>query len=340
MDSVAAARANVALLAIVSLWRVVLMTRVLQVTTRAPFANALIWVLFAASIEVLVVFFFGGAFAKAIMAGMGGMRNSPEENIMLEAMGAAFVGALWTAPATFVLALLWTPKRLLQPLPRPAREPVHWLALAVATCFWVGVAVVPQRELANTVKVERFLANHQPRAALDVLASHQPTDFAPARTLPPKPFERSLFRELPECFGALHASDPEWVRKLMLSKLDTMISHAGPGYRRGLDATQPRAQQVQSVLSGLEWHGAEAGGLTNILAGLKRIPEGAVWIQSNSIFLEAAWQFATKEESTSRRPSSSVDPQSRMVLSNMLWAASRTNSGALPSTSPPPPVRR
>lgn len=336
MDSLSAARANVALLSLVSVWRVLLMVRVLQVTTKAPFMHALVWVLFAASIEVLVVFFFGGAFARAIMAGMGGMRNSPEENVMIGAMNTAFVGALWIASASFVLSLAWRPKQLLVPLPQAAKGRVCWPPLVIAACFWAAIAIVPQRELANTVKVERLLANGQPREALDILAGLQPRDFAPARTLPPKPFERSLFKELPDCLAAIRSSDPEWVRSLMLSRLDTMISHGGPGYRRGIDTTQPKPQQVQAVLSGLSWHGPDAEGLAKIFEGLKRLPEGQEWIRTNSVFVAAAWRLATEEGVRRHRSSDSANPQSWLNLSNQLRANFDSDALPIPGGAFPP----
>ena len=55
---------------------------------------------------MLVVFFFGGGFAKAITRGMGGMRNSPEEEILLRAMNNAFGTGLWFAPFILVQAII------------------------------------------------------------------------------------------------------------------------------------------------------------------------------------------------------------------------------------------
>jgi hypothetical protein len=343
LDSIAATRANVALLALVSLWRVLLMARVIQVTTKAPFLHALMWMMFAASVEVLVVFFFGAGFSKALIASMGGMRNSPEEEIMLETMGAAMFGALWLAPISFVVALVWRPKHLLQSLPLSAKESVRWPALAVAAGLWIAIAFVPQRELANTMRFERLLAAGRAREALDVLASRKPEDFAPARTLPPKPFERSLFTELPEVFGAIQVSDPPWVRELMLSRLDVMVSHAGPGWRRGVDTTQPRDKQVDLVLSGLSWHGPDADGLVKLLSGLQRLPDGDAWLKTNAVFVEAVWKQVTDEQSRQTRSSKAVSPQSWLVLSNLLRDRFITNApvdskDVLParSASPPP----
>jgi hypothetical protein len=297
MDSVSAAHANVTLLSLVSLWRVLLMTRVLQVTTKAPFLIALVWVLFAASMEVLVVFFFGGGLAKSVMASMGGMRNSPEEQILLRAMGTAFNAALWLAPLSSLVALKWQPKQLLQPLTIPVAGPVPWSGLAVATCFWIAIAVVPQRELANTVAVERLLTGSQARAAIDFMAAQQPGDFAPARALPPKPFERSIFTELPACFGAVKPSDPAWIRSVLMSKLDIMLSHLKPRWRReGTAATQPRADQIEYILHSLMRNGPDGDALLKLLEGLQRLPEGRAWLETNSVFTEALWKSADEAQ--------------------------------------------
>ena len=152
MDSVSAAHANVVLLTVVSLWRVLLMTRVVQVTTKVPFLNAMVWVLFAASAEVLAVLFLdaivGGGLQRSVMASMAGMRNSPEEGIMNRAMNTAFVASLWVAPLSFVIALKWRPKQLLQPLPCPVSGPMPWRGLVAVACFWNAIAILPQREHA------------------------------------------------------------------------------------------------------------------------------------------------------------------------------------------------
>ncbi len=293
MDSISATQANLALLGIVSLWRVLLMARVLQVTTKAPFLMALCWVLFAAAVEVLVLFFFGDGLAKRVMQGMGGMRNSPEEEIMMRAMGSASSVGLMIAPVAFVVSLLWRPKQLLQPLPVPSAEPMRSIGLSVAAVFWIVVAVMPQRELANTVAVEKLMKAERTREALDYLAARQPSDFAPARTLPPKPYEREVFTQLPACFNAVQTNDPPWVRALLLTKLDAMMSHLGPRWRRrATDNSQPREERIKTIQEGIQWHGPYADGLQKLLDGLLRIPEGGAWLSTNEVFVEAIWQAA------------------------------------------------
>jgi len=94
LDSVAAARANVVLLVVVSIWRVLLMARVFQVLHGARLIMALAWVLIPVTVEVLALSVFGGGLSKRIMAGMMGMRNSPEEEILLGSISTASGAAL------------------------------------------------------------------------------------------------------------------------------------------------------------------------------------------------------------------------------------------------------
>lgn len=331
LDSVSATHANVALLGIVSLWRVLLMARVLQVTTRAPFLMALSWVLFAASVEVVVLVFFGGTFAKGIMRGMGGMRNSPEEEILMHAMSKAFGVAFLLAPVAFVVSLAWRPKELLQPLPVPSVERMRWSGLVVAAALWIAVAVLPQRELANTVAVEKLMQDGRPREALNFLAARQPGDFAPARALPPKPFEYEVFTQLPACFGAVQTNDPPWVRALLLAKLDAMMTHMGPRRsRRASDRSQPREERIKTIREGIQRHGPDGEGLRQLLDGLKRLPEGRTWLTTNDVFVEAIWQvIPVPRVRRGSNAKSEADQQADwLLLSNQLSARFLTNMPA------------
>ena len=72
--SYSAAVANITLLGVVSLWRVLLMSRVIQVVTGRSYFRATLRVVMAASFEVLAVFFLGPiSFSSRILAGMGGL---------------------------------------------------------------------------------------------------------------------------------------------------------------------------------------------------------------------------------------------------------------------------
>ena len=327
-DSLTAAKLNITLLAVVSLWRVLLMARVMQVITTARFTMALVWVLFAAALEVCVVFFLGDGFARRIMASMGGMRNSPEEEILYTAMSNTFSIALWTVPIALIVALLWRERRMLTGFPEQKSGPMPWWTLVVLTGCWVGIAIVPQCELAKSVAVEQLISEGRSRAVLDYFANHQPADFAPARTLPPKPYEREFFEELPACFGVIQPTDPEWVRVHLMHRLDQMLLHSEPhsGRKQG-QASYSRAEQIKHIAQGLGWHGPDARGLLKLLDGLARIPEGNGWLQTNAIFLEGVREAAREMPSPYRREAKSEEQQLTdwLTLSNRLQFLAPTN---------------
>jgi len=299
LDAVTAAKANVFLLSTVSLWRVLVITRVVQHLTRGPFWLVLTWVWFAAAVEALVVFFFGGTFAQAIMRGMGGMRNSPAEEILLSTMSMAFGGAFWTAPVALLLSLLLRPTEPLQELPAMVTTRFPIASLVVAAIFWVGVSIIPQVELARNSTVEKLLAEKNPRAALDYLARHQPGQFAPARTLPPKPYEHSVFEQLPMCLDAVQRADPAWVRGFLVQRLNETMVHYRP--RWGGLRTNTVTEQVGSVRDGLRRYHQDTEDFTKLLDGLERIPEGQAWLATNAIFLRAV-QLLARDLSDPARP--------------------------------------
>jgi hypothetical protein len=284
-DALTAAKLNLTLLGVVSLWRVLLMARVIQHLTRARFPAALAWVTFAALLEVLGLYFFGGGFAKAIVAGMGGMRNSPAEDLMLHTMGTVFVVAFWTTPWAFVFAVGLLRWESSDPLPRPGSGPWPGRGLLLATLFWMGVAVYPQCELARNYRVEKLLAADKPLEALNYLSAHGRKDFAPARVLPPKPFEYSVFRELPACFGVVQPTHAGWVRQFLVERLNEMIVHFQPRWR-GAEA-KSHEEQLEEMKKGIEWRIQGTGDRERLWEGLQRIPEGQAWLATNRVFREA-----------------------------------------------------
>lgn len=327
-DSVTSVKLNLVLLAVVSLWRVLLMARVMQVVTVAPFFMTLGWVTFAAAVEVCVMFFFGGGFGRAIMAAMGGMRNSPEEEIIVSAMETAFGVAFWTVPIALVFTLLLRTRRKLTPFPETQSRPIPWRTIAALAVFWVTVSILPQRELANSLAVERLIADRNARGALDYCAKHQPGDFAPAKVLPPKPYEWEFFEQLPACFDAVQATDPPWVRSHLMHRLDQLCLHYTPRWsRRRTWASYTSEEQITNIVDGVQWLGPEAGDMLKLLGGLQRIPEGKEWLKTNVIFLEGMQAAAKEMRSTYRSRDKSEEAQKAdwLVLSNQLQFLQTTN---------------
>ncbi|MBI5799511.1 MAG: hypothetical protein HZA92_02130 [Verrucomicrobia bacterium] len=322
LDSVSATQVNVALLGVVSLWRVLLMGRVLQVLCGAPFYAALMWVLLAAGVEVFVVGIFSPAFSKSIMSAMGGMRNSPEEEILLVALNTAMGAALYGTPLALLAVFLIRPKGVRGlPVQQPARVPVSLLVgLAVA---WGAVACGPQMEVARTAKARRLVESGKYREAVDYLAGQQPGDFAPAVPLPPKTFERATFEQLPGVIGVLQPTDPAWVRQVMFKKLDEMVAHSG--HKHGAPRDQhDRVKFIEWVEHGSWVYSAKPEGFVTMLDGLVRLPEGQEWLRRNELYLQGLKAAAMAE----RR---AQEPGWKLLAGRV-----ETALGGLP-TSPPKP---
>jgi hypothetical protein len=303
-DSLTAAKANLTLLGIVSLWRVVLMARVIQVLTGARYYAVLLWVLFAAAVEILVVFFFGGAFARAIMSGMGGMRNSPEEALMVNTLAGVFMVAFWGTPVILVAALVAGGNQTADDLPAPVKSEWKGRWLLIGALLWVAVAIAPQMELSRNVKVERWFAEGRFRDALDYLSAHQSGQFAPARVLAPNAFEYEIFTELPACLGVVQPNDAPWVREHLLRRLNQMMTH----YQRwrSVEKTSPE-EQVELYRSGLDSYHNSVSGLSDMLDGLARIPEGEAWLGTNVAFVQAVKQVVAKVPTSEPQPTVSTN---------------------------------
>ena len=293
LTSLEAAKANLTLLGLVSIWRVLLLSRVLQVLCRAPFLVALVWVLFPAAVEVIVVYIFSGNFGRAIMSAMGGLRNSPEEELLWKAMSHAFSAALWVGLLTLVLSAILHPREEGAPLPtvrRPALQRAPWAALGIVAFIWVAIAIGPQVELSRNLKVERRVSAGRMRDALDFLASHHPADFAPARPLPPRAYELEVFEQLPFLIGSVRETDPPWVRRHLIQRLNEMNSHFTRP--RWAPKTEEREETIKTIRFALNRFGVDPVDLVELVDGLQRFEEGRAWWGTNDLFREALAQEA------------------------------------------------
>ena len=264
LESNAAAQANLTLLAIVSVWRVVLMSRVVSVVNGVPFARALGWVTVVAALEVIIVVFLGGLFSPTfgnrIMAGMSGLRNAPEENLILSALSNAWMGA-W---ALLIIIGITLTVRLYQgttqpfPRARPGRGP--WLSLGVLAVLWMLLAWPAQLEQQRFHRHAKLIDSKQYAAALSYLAQHRPADFPPSRRLEPSPYEYRVWDELPPVIALLTTNTPLWIRERYLGHASATFIHRWLKFRH--DAS-----------------------LSAMFAALEQLPDGRQWILTNQIML-------------------------------------------------------
>jgi len=295
LGSLDAAYANVALLALVSLWRVLLMARVISVLHSVPYGCALAWTLTAACIEVAVVGFVGASngISRRILAGMGGLRNSPEEDVMLAALSRAVEGSvLLFLPALIAaFALRGSRKFSADIVPRPGRLP--WGGFAVVAGFWLIVALPAQRETRLNAQLDSLVTTSRFRKALDHLSTNGPNAYAPSRGLAPKVYELSVFDELPGMLGVLASNDPPWLHAHLLQRWESTCRHFGytpstQGPHPSVDGSNMQFGQelLLGRLSTAAWQ--------DVIQGLEQSAPGRRWLTNNAAIFWVGYHSAEK----------------------------------------------
>jgi hypothetical protein len=274
-------------------------------------------VLLAACIETCVIVFFT-TFGDAIARGMGGLRNSPAEDVVLGAVSFAAGAAFWVGLVAFGVSLAWRPRRGGVPalgLSPPAgvslawrpkqptwrlgpRQPgrVPWTGLVPLAVFWLLAALWAQPAVQRSARVDRLVQDGEYRAALDFLAAQQPGDFAPSRPLPPKAYEWSTFEELAGMLKASSSQDPEWVQDHLRRRLNEAVdSVARPFVREAEDETElTRARRMHSVLPyRLRFGSADLREFSEALTTVSWL-EG--WRADNRAFLTALMTHASEND--------------------------------------------
>jgi hypothetical protein len=258
-DSYRATQLNIALLAIVSLWRVLLMSRVISVLQEVRFVRALGWVAVPACIEVVLVVFIGGIFSptfgRRVMSAMGGLRHAPEESLLLSAVSTAGATAFWGLLALAILLRIFSFNSLTQPFPRQAPGRLPWIGLVVLSAFWCAVAVQPQKEQRRFARHDAMIEAGQYREAINFLASEGRNAFPPGRRLEPNPYEYRVYDELPGTIAALQPSDPKWIREMYFDYAARLLEN----YFLRLKSTNAAVMFI----------------------GMARLPEGRAWVERN-----------------------------------------------------------
>ncbi len=257
LNSYQAAQANIALLATVSIWRVMLMSRVIAVLYQLHFLRALVWVLVAASLEVIVVMFFGAPLSNSILAGMAGMRNAPEQSLLNNVLGGTWA---WSWGGLLVCVIVLASRRfqgVIRPMPEAFPGKVPWSLLLSLVIMWTLIAVQPQREQYRFVTHAALVTKGDYTEALTYLARHKQSDFPASRRLEPNPYTYRVWKDLPPTISRLTVETTPWIRQVYLNHLTTTLEH----YHSHYDLTN----------------------VTPMLLAMEALPEGRDWVLTNQV---------------------------------------------------------
>lgn len=208
-DITTATKWNIAFLGIVSLWRVVLMTRAVAVLTGVTSRRALALILAPAAFEMMV----GSVFkSMSLVQIMGGVRLPPHTKLLQEASHFATEASFWV----FVVAVIacWRIKGVaVTPLDRTstAVAPRSAFMLAVASVAAWALAALPfHGEIVNRDRLEHLVDERKFSEAVAFASSKTRADFPRHYDVPPDP-HRGRFP-----FGLLDAmtpATPGWLRE-------------------------------------------------------------------------------------------------------------------------------
>lgn len=222
-----AVAANLWLLGIVSVWRVLLMARVVGVVWRCHGWEAFqIVALFAWGVAAAVLSFT----PLPLLSIMGGIELAPAESILAETTFLVMLFLFLSTPFWLIcgLAILCLQRRAGGPwTPDPAFasgslrvENSLWACAAAAVA--AGLALLPlfQPEQHLRHAAEASLRRNDPAAAIRLMAAHARHDFPPHWDPPPRPAFGEATPRLTDVVEAIAAVDPpQWVREIYFAKM-------------------------------------------------------------------------------------------------------------------------
>ncbi len=243
---------NLRLLAIVAVWRVLLITRVLAVTHGVSFARAFgVVALFADSVMVALAFIT----PRPVLGMMSGVRLSETDQLISSVTCSMIIlGVLtwliWFGWACFSLRGKWT-----LPDPVPAEAPrvssSLWALAGLSLVAWVFVLPRTQPEQQRRRSVETLLRGGRIEEGVELLASTPQEDFPPHWTPPPHVvYARGSEPPILDVMEVvLKTEPPPWVRELYVGRFRDHVK--GVDYPGQL-WRELKAEQLERYLDVLE----------------------------------------------------------------------------------------
>ena len=223
-----ATRANLWLLGLVALWRVLLMARVISVLYRIGFFTAFfIVMLFADTVAAILL----GMTDLPIVAIMGGIRLSESEMVLHDTVWTLRVLAVLSWPVWLIGAGVAVfrkqPKWEYQPASQPPYPRVAWpLWAAAAALLGMWAFILPQTQPAQQLRsrVERSLRAGRIRVGLETMSAHEPGDFPPYWDPPPRVAYRERTPDITQVQEHLDVLPVKpWVRGMYVEKFGNWL---------------------------------------------------------------------------------------------------------------------
>lgn len=223
-----AIKLNLWTLAIVALWRVVLMVRVIQVIygIKGIFAFFLVMIFSDA-----VVFTVITTVPTPVIDVMGGIRQSERDALLASVTFSVTILSILTAPVWIIGALVSI--GMLRPnwpsLPNTSiqAKPIGLLAIAVVSILaFIPLLVIAQPEQLKKHKTEQLFMKGDIDDALALMSQYEPSDYPPHWNPPPRIGYRESVPSLDHVRDAMTKNWPaDWVAKVYLEKIDRELRY-------------------------------------------------------------------------------------------------------------------
>lgn len=237
-DLITATKWNITFLTVVSIWRVFLITRALQVLTKASVTSCLIPVLLPASTILCIGSLFKGISLVGIM---GGVRLPPHTQLLQEAAQATFTCSFFLSWLLFFiwLATFWRKRSVATtPLPwKQAKAPLGSLAMISLILILSLTAVAPtQIKIQRNHHLASLIQSSEYAEAITYASQFKEGDFSRIHYLPPNPYQvyGNTKKHYIQLLTLLDGSEPEWLRDIWLDQyVDAVL-----GSRSGISDTE------------------------------------------------------------------------------------------------------
>ncbi len=280
MDPLAAAKCNVALLSLVSVWRVLLIVRVFQVVTKCGWWQCALVVLTPLSMEVCAAVAITSFLHIDLASSMGGISlestavdrymQSVRENVFKVSGILTFV--FWIG-VSIVGAKAGAMKSQRGFPVETAKVPVVSLGLCgVLIAAWIILTMPVQKEQYRYGKLQNLIATSQYEEAFDFMEELGQDFFEASRPLPPDPWGHEAYWYLPIVMENLDQDRPQWI-------YDTYYSH------------------ILEFMSRIRWrrhYGISF--IRDTLQQMGRLPGGAEFVREH----QEVWLYILREESDER----------------------------------------
>ncbi len=273
MDPIPAVRANGALLLVVSIWRVLLISRVASVIAQASYFTTLIYVVVAASFEFVVVgvaMTFSNV-SHGIAESMAGLQSSPAVQAAA-ALNRTMLGSALLAAIISTMIAIGLRRHCRRPFPEPVVDGFPGVVVSGVLVILVGASILVaphQRAEMRWHRLENMIHARDYGAALDYVEDLGRETVVERDSLPFDPWSYRAVRRYPEFLPHLEGR-PAWIRELYFENALVLV------------------ERLQ--------YDVFAGGMMELLEEINELPEGRVYFREHSDRLR---QVAKRIESES-----------------------------------------